>query len=167
MTKLPRVIDYLSKNFGPEHKNAGAAQLATSVQDGGSAAGTPRNLIVDPDQAQFSAAPDSLGLPKDIQMFIITGDPTQPGPYSLLLKIPANVVIPPHWEATDESIVALRGKFLFGEGDHFDAGRLQDLKLEAVLLIPARVPTFSQAKDPTIILISGVGPVSFGHDNSK
>jgi len=162
--QVPIVVNYLAKSFGPGHVNPATTPPGDSSQSVTPAAGAPKDLNIDPDQAQFSGAPDSLGLPKDIQISMVMGDPSKAGPFSLLLKFPADTIIPPHRESTDESIEVLRGTFEFGEGDDFDAGKLQAVKRETVLRIPADKHNFGRAKGDTILLISGVGPISFGRE---
>jgi len=77
------VVDYLTASFGPGHATSAAAPPTGSSPMSQPAAGASKNFIVDPDQAQFAAVPDSLGLPKSVQMIVITGDPSQPGPFSV------------------------------------------------------------------------------------
>jgi len=151
------VVDYLGANFGPAGSKPAAAspgQSSAAPED------SAKNLVVDPDQAQFSGAPASLGLPDSVKMSIISGDPSKPGLFSVLLKLPASAVIAPHWASVDVNIVALRGTFGFAEGDTFDATKLQTLNPGAVLHVPAQMHHFAQAKDSAVILLYGVGPLS-------
>ena len=158
--EAPIVVDYLAANFGPAGSQPAAAQPASPGQSSAAPEGSAKNLVVDPDQAQFSGAPASLGLPDSVKMSIISGDPSKPGLFSVLLKLPAGAVIAPHWASVDVNIVALRGTFGFAEGDTFDATKLQTLNLGAVLHVPAQMHHFAQAKDSTVILLYGVGPLS-------
>jgi quercetin dioxygenase-like cupin family protein len=158
--EAPIVVDYLAANFGPAGSPPAAAQPASPGQSSATAEGSAKNLVVDPDQAQFLAAPASLGFPDSVKMSIISGDPSKPGLFSVLLKLPASAVIAPHWASVDVNIVALRGTFGFAEGDTFDAAKLQTLNPGAVLHVPAQTHHFAQAKDSTIILFYGVGPLS-------
>jgi hypothetical protein len=162
--QVPIVVNYLAKNFGPGHVNTATPAPPESAPSSTSASSAPN---IDLEKVQFSAVPDSLGLPKDIQISIITGDPTKTGPFSLLLKIPASVVIPPHWESTDENIVELRGTFEYGEGEDFDASKLQALKPQTTILVTAQKHNFGRAKESAIIMVSGNGPISFGHNKSN
>jgi anti-sigma factor ChrR (cupin superfamily) len=133
---------------------------SASAPPGGVSGGSP-NLIVDPDQVQFRPVPDSLAFPKGVQVFGISGDPAQSGPFSVLLKVPAGQIIPTHWASSDESVVVLRGSFEFAVGNDFDAGKLQALKSGAVLHIPAQTHIFGRAKEDAVILVSGAGPLMF------
>ena len=55
--------------------------------------------------------------------------------------------------------MCLRGTFQIGEGETFDAGKLQTLNPGAVWHIPAQMHYFAEAKDSAIILIYGEGPL--------
>jgi quercetin dioxygenase-like cupin family protein len=149
---VPAAIAYLAASFGLADK-APAAMPS-------SAAGST-NLVVDPDQVQFQAVPDSLAFPKSVQVFTISGNPSQSGPFSVLLKVPAGQVIPAHWGSSDESVVVLRGSFEFAQGNDFDAGKLQTLKSGAVLHVPPQTHIFGRAKEDAILMVSGSGPLMF------
>lgn len=156
---VPAAISYLTASFGPVEKNAAATPVG-AAQPASVSGGSP-NLIVDPDQVQFQAIPDSLAFPKSVQVFAISGDPTRPGPFSVLLKVPAGQVIPAHWGSTDETVVVLRGSFEFAEGNDFDAGKLQALKSGAVLHIPPQTHIFGRAGEDAVLMVSGTGPLMF------
>jgi len=145
------VVDYLATNYPPK----GAAAPA-----GAGTAGTAPGMIVDPDQAQFTAAPDSLGLPKGVMMAVVSGDPTKPGLFSVLFKLPADQMIPSHWQSTDVDSVVLRGTYELGNGDAYDAGKLQAVNTGQVIHIPAQSHQFGHAKGATVVLLYGVGPLS-------
>jgi hypothetical protein len=146
------VVDYLSANFGP--KAAGAAASAQG------AAGSPKNSVVDPDRAQFAAPPDSFGLPKGVQMSVVSGDPMKAGLFSALLKLPADQVIQPHWQSVDVDVAVLRGGYEFGLGDAFEATKMEALNAGEVLHIPAQTHQFGRAKGEAVLLVYGVGPLS-------
>ena len=112
LEELPIVADYLAANFGRAGSDAStAATVATATSEA--------SRIVDPDQAQFSAVADSMGLPSGAQMSIVSGDPSKTGVFSMMVKIPAGAVIPPHWFLGDENFVCLRGTIQIGEGGEF------------------------------------------------
>ncbi len=145
------VVDYLATNYPPN----GAAAPA-----GAAMAGTAPSVIVDPDQASFTAPPDSLGLPKGVMTAVVSGDPTKPGLFSVLFKLPTDQMIPPHWQSTDVDSVVLRGTYELGNGDTYDAGKLQAVNTGQVVHIPAQSRQFGHAKGATVVLIYGIGPLS-------
>lgn len=152
--EAPIIVDYLSASFGP----AGLDPRAAAGAQTGPTSTT--NLIMDPNEVRFSPAPNSMGFPNGIQISIVSGDPSKAGLFSMLLKVPAGQVILGHWLSGDESIVCLRGTLQFGEGNTLDAEKLQTLNPGAVLHIPNQTDYFLEAKDLTIILVYGDGPLS-------
>ena len=159
--EVPIVVDYLAANFGP----GGTKPSTISSLDSGRADAPSVTavdvLVVDPDQTTFSPLPESMGSMKNVEMFVISGDPLKPAPFSVLLKISAGGIIPARWLSGTENIVCLRGNFQFGEEDALDASKLQSLNPGAVLHIasqPHRV--VGQSHDGAIILVYGNGPLS-------
>ena len=148
------VIDYLAANYPP--KDAAAPAAGGS----GAAPGAASTTVVDPDQAQFSAPPDSLGMPKGITMAVVSGDPAKPGLFSVLLKLPADLMVPAHWQSTDLDFVVLRGTYQVGNGDAVDASKLQGINSGQVVHVPAQSHEFGQAKGATVLLLYGIGPLS-------
>jgi len=149
------VVDYLASNFPPKGAAAPAAASA-----GGSAPAAGPSAIVDPDQTQFTAPPDSLGVPSGVTMAVVSGDPTKPGLFSVLFKLPADQQIPPHWQSSDVDLVVLRGTYELGNGDAYDATKLQPINAGEVIHIPAQTHQFGHAKGATVVLLYGVGPLS-------
>lgn len=149
----PKVLDYLVQSFGPISSNT-----VTSAPSSQANIPAMAGLTVDPDRAQFSAVPDSFGLPSGVQMALIGGDPSKGGLFSMLLRIPAGQSIAPRQLVQQENIVCLRGNLQVGQGGNVDDKRLELLSPGAVIHIPARMQYFAIAKDSTIILVFGEGP---------
>ena len=155
------VTDYLAANYSPGSPAAAASgTAATLAQAPGAATGASATMIVDPDQTQFTAIPDSLGFPKGVTMAVVSGDPTKAGLFSFLLKLPADQMVPPHSESGDADLVVLRGTYEVGNGSTFDATKLQAINAGGVLHLPAQARHFGHAKGATVILLYGVGPLS-------
>jgi hypothetical protein len=153
------VTDYLATNYPP--KGAGGAAAAPAAGAAPTAAGGANSsMIVDPDQSSFTAPPDSLGIPSGITMAVVSGEPTKAGLFSVMLKIPADQMIPPHWQSSDLDSVVLRGTYELGNGDTYDASKLQAVNPGQVVHIPAQTHQFGHAKGATVILLYGVGPLS-------
>lgn len=150
------VVDYLAANYPP--KGAGGAAAGGSTSSGTTGTGT--SAIIDPDQTSFNAAPDALGFPGGTTVAVVSGDPTKAGLFSVMLKFPADQIIPPHWAPIDLDAVVLRGTFEAGNGDAYDASKLQAVSAGQVLHIPAQSHHFAHAKGVTVVLFYGVGPLS-------
>ncbi len=157
------VVNYLSANYGPTGSAPASAPPATSAPAASAsapAAPSAPSMIVDPDQTQFVTPPASLGLPAGVQISMITGDFSQPGLFSALVKLTDGQKLDPHWLSTDLNLVVLRGTYEWGNGDAFDPGKLQPISAGQMIRIPAQAHHFGQAKGATVFLVYGVGPVS-------
>jgi cytochrome c5/quercetin dioxygenase-like cupin family protein len=151
------VVNYLAANYGPNGPSAAAPVTAAAAPP---ASASAPSTIVDPDQTQFATPPDSMGLPSTVQMSMISGDFTKPGLFSALMKLPADQKIDPHSQSVDLNLVVLRGVYEVGNGDTYDAGKLQPLNAGEVVRFPAQLRHFGHARGATVILVYGVGPVS-------
>jgi quercetin dioxygenase-like cupin family protein len=155
------IVDYLTANFGPAGSKPAVPQSALASGTTEAFVDSAANLLVNPDQTQFSPVPDAMGSVKDVRIFVISGDPLKRGPFSVLLKISPGAVVPSNWLSGAENIVCLRGTFQVGEGDTLEASKLQTLNPGAVFHIASQAHhLLGQAKDGAIILISGDGPAS-------
>jgi quercetin dioxygenase-like cupin family protein len=152
--ETPIVLDYLAANFGPASSKPPDSAVSAQTSQTSTA-----NLIGDPERAQFSEVPDSLGLPKGLEMSVVSGDPSKAGLFSVLFRIPAGQMIPPYRFSKDENIVCLRGALQVGEGATFDANTSQTLYPGAVMHAPAQKQHFVRATEATIILVFGDGPL--------
>ena len=149
------VVDYLSANYGPK----GAAGPSPAPAPPAPAASAP-STIVDPDQTQFVAPPSSMGFPAGVQVSMISGDFSKPGLFTALFRMPDDQKLDPHWLSGEFNLVVLRGTYEWGNGDTYDAGKLQPVSAGQMIHIPAEAHHFTHAKGATVILVYGVGPVS-------
>jgi hypothetical protein len=61
--------------------------------------------------------------PQGIQLAVLYGDPSKPGPFGLRMKIPANVTIPSHTHSNAEYITILSGNAMIGWGMNADPSK--------------------------------------------
>jgi quercetin dioxygenase-like cupin family protein len=55
--------------------------------------------------------------PAGARFVVLSGDPSQAGPYTVRLEMPAGYVIPPHSHPTDENVTVIQGNVVLGMGD--------------------------------------------------
>ena len=102
-----------------------------------------------------------------VQVVDILGNPSQPGPYSQLLRVAPHASIPAHHHAGDRIGTVLSGTWHFGYGTKFDESKLKTLPAGSVYTEPANAPHFAQTGDePVTVLITGVGPTDTIYENS-
>ena len=84
------------------------------------------------------------------RLAVVVGNPTEPGPYVIRVKLPSGVKLMPHVHPEDRVYTVISGVFYIGLGKHFDSE-----KLEAYL--PGSVIELSPAG---LLTFTGRGPVS-------
>jgi quercetin dioxygenase-like cupin family protein len=115
--------------------------------------------IVLPDQGTYAQAPAPF--PAGVMVAVLTGDPSKAGSlYTVRLKVPANVKIPPHTHGDIENVTVISGTLLVGVGTTFDVAKMMPLPAGSFVSIPAGTPHFAMAKDDAVLQVSGMGPGS-------
>ncbi|HEY0335687.1 MAG TPA: cupin domain-containing protein [Stenotrophomonas sp.] len=101
-----------------------------------------------------------------VQVVTLLGNPSQPGPYSQLLRVAPHASIPAHHHAGDRIGTVLSGSWHFGYGPAFDASKLKTLPAGSVYTEPAHAAHFAQTGDEAVtVLITGVGPTDTVYEN--
>ena len=80
-----------------------------------------------PGQAAFrSVLPDDIdwkpfaAFPPPARLAVVVGQPTEPGPYVIRVKVPSGVKLMPHRHPEDRVYTVISGVFYIGLGDEFD-----------------------------------------------
>ena len=90
---------------------------------------------------------------------ILSGDPSTPGPYTIVLTVPAHTRIAAHRHRDDRAAVVLSGEWRFGYGPSAVAAAMETLKPGSFYTEPAEQPHFAETGDtPATVVISGFGP---------
>jgi quercetin dioxygenase-like cupin family protein len=114
--------------------------------------------------AQVSADPASLEwtvppvLPPGALIAVVSGDPTAPGEFTLLVSMPDGYRIPPHFHPTHEHVEVREGTLLVGVGDTLDSRQALALTVGDSATAPAGVHHFSIAKGRTVVSATFMGP---------
>jgi quercetin dioxygenase-like cupin family protein len=119
-------------------------------------------LSEDVDWKPFAAFPPS------VQLAVVVGDPSQPGPYTIRVKAPRGVKIPPHKHPEDRVYTVLYGVFYVGRGEEFDESKLEAFPPGAVVILPGNTAHFHWAKSSEYITqITGIGPLGLEYIDAK
>ncbi len=114
--------------------------------------------------AQFSAKPPSLQwsvppvLPPGALIAVVSGDPTRPGEFTLMVSMPDGYRLPPHSHPSYEHVQVREGTLLVGVGDELDPKRTHALTAGDSTTAPAGVPHFSIARGRTVLSATFIGP---------
>jgi quercetin dioxygenase-like cupin family protein len=119
-------------------------------------------LSEDIDWKPFAAFPPSA------RLAIVVGQPSQPGLYTVRVKVPHGVKLMPHRHPEDRIYTVISGIFYIGLGDEFDAGKLEPYPPGAVIVLPGNTSHFHWAKSGEYVTqVSAIGPLGMEYVNSK
>jgi quercetin dioxygenase-like cupin family protein len=94
-----------------------------------------------------------------IQTIVLKGDPTKPGLYTIMLRIPANTRIAAHTHPDDRIGTVISGTWYLGYGKTFAASALKALPPGSFYTEPPNDPHFAETRDSAVVLqITGYGP---------
>src|SRR5262249_59748359 len=84
-----------------------------------------------PGQAAFrSTLPEDIdwqpfpAFPPPARLAVVVGEPAEPGPYVIRVKVPSGVKLMPHKHPADRAYPFISGAFYIRLGDQFDDGKL-------------------------------------------
>lgn len=98
-------------------------------------------------------------LSNGVQNYLLVGDPAKEGYYIMMVKIPVETKLPPHFHPENRTVAVLSGKFLYGYGDTFDESKMNDMTTGTYFTEPANQPHFAYTKESDVILlVNGFGP---------
>lgn len=120
--------------------------------------------LISPSDPKWNPAPSSL--PLGAELTVLEGDPEQPGPFLIRLKLPADYQIPAHWNFSDEHITVISGTLNLGLGDKLDTHKSKALPAGSFARIPAKIHHYSWCSEDTVIQLHGIGPWGIQYLNS-
>jgi quercetin dioxygenase-like cupin family protein len=134
--------------------------MARSHQPGES---TFRSILPeDIDWKPFSA------FPPEARLAVLVGDPTQPGPYVVRVKLPSGVKLMPHRHPEDRIYTVMSGVFYIGLGDRFDSEKVKAYPPGCLVVLPGDTPHFHWAKSGEYVTqVTAIGPLGLDYMNPK
>jgi quercetin dioxygenase-like cupin family protein len=120
-----------------------------------------------PDQGVFrSVLPEAIdwkpfpAFPPSARLAVVVGQPAEPGPYVIRVKVPAGVKIMPHRHPEDRVYTVISGVFYIGRGERFDDAELQAYPPGSVVVLPGGTPHFHWAKSGEYVTqVTAIGPL--------
>jgi hypothetical protein len=141
------------------------ASLAISLTvAAGAVVAQSTHILVPADKVQWGPAPPFL--PAGAQIAVVQGNPSEKGPVTLRLRLPANYNIPAHWHSMDETVTVLSGAFHVGMGDKLDRQASQTLEPGGFVSLPATMRHFAWTAKPTVVQVNLQGPFDIFYVNS-
>jgi ketosteroid isomerase-like protein len=121
------------------------------------------HTMVAPNTLKWSDGPPTL--PPGIKMAVVSGDPTQAGPFVLRAQVPAGYRGPPHWHPSDENLTVLSGTVALGMGETWDEASMQSLGSGGFVILPREMRHSFLAKSPATFQVHATGPFSITYVN--
>ena len=115
-------------------------------------------LAEDLDWRPFPAFPPS------VRLAVVAGNPSEPAPYTIRVKVPYGVKLLPHCHPEDRLYTVISGVFYIGLGDQFDPERLQAYSPGSVVLLPGHTSHYHWAKSGDYVTqVSAIGPLGIDY----
>jgi quercetin dioxygenase-like cupin family protein len=104
--------------------------------------------------------------PPSVRLAVVVGDPSQPAPYVIRVRVPSGVKLMPHKHPEDRVYTVISGVFYIGLGDKFDGDGLHAYPPGSVIVLPGDTPHFHWAKSGEYISqVTAVGPLGLNYLN--
>ncbi len=121
----------------------------------------------EPDEAVFrSILPEDVewkpfaAFPSSARLAVLVGEPTQPGPYVIRVKLPSGVKLMPHRHPEDRVYTVMSGVFYIGLGEQFDDDKLNAYAPGSVIVLPGDTWHFHWAKSGEYVTqVTAIGPL--------
>ena len=107
-------------------------------------------------------------LPSSVLLAVIAGQPSEPGPFMIRVKVPGGMKLMPHRHSEDRIYTVIAGVFYIGVGEEFDANKLEAYPPGGVIVLPGNTSHFHWAKSGEYIAqVTAIGPLGIEYVNSK
>jgi quercetin dioxygenase-like cupin family protein len=104
--------------------------------------------------------------PEGVQLAVVVGTPSKPGPYVVRVKTPAGGKLMPHRHPEDRIYTVISGIFYIGLGETFDESKLKAYPPGSVVVLPGGVAHFHWAKSGEYVTqITANGPLGLDYVN--
>lgn len=106
--------------------------------------------------------------PPAVRLAVIVGDPLEPGPYTIRVRVPHGVKLMPHKHPEDRVYTVMSGVFYIGLGDQFDADKLEAYPAGTVIVLPGNTSHFHWAKSGEYVTqVTAIGPLGLEYISAK
>lgn len=110
-----------------------------------------------PEEIEWKPFP---AFPPSARLAILVGEPLEPGPYVIRVKVPSGVKLMPHRHPEDRVYTVISGTFYIGLGDRFDSDKLVAYPPGAVVVLPGDTYHFHWAKSGEYVTqVTAIGPL--------
>ena len=128
-----------------------------------------------PDEGVFrSVLPEEIdwkpfpAFPPSVRLASVVGEPSEPAPYLIRVKVPSGVKLMPHRHPEDRIYTVISGVFYIGLGDQFDGDKLKAYPPGTVIVLPGNTSHFHWAKSGEYVAqVTAIGPLGIEYVNPR
>ena len=128
-----------------------------------------------PGEAVFrSILPDDIdwkpfpAFPPAVQLAVLVGDPAQPGPYVIRVKVPSGVKMMPHKHPEDRIYTVMSGVFYRGLGAEFNGDKVKAYPPGCLVILPGDTAHFHRAQSGEYVTqVTAIGPLGLEYIDVK
>jgi hypothetical protein len=118
-----------------------------------------------PEEIEWKPFP---AFPPSARLAIMVGEPSQPGPYTIRVKVPGGVKLMPHRHPEDRVYTVISGIFYIGLGEQFDADKLTAYPPGSVVVLPGDAYHFHWAKSGEYVTqVTALGPLGLEYMDAQ
>ena len=108
------------------------------------------------------------GFPLEARLAVVVGQPSEPGPYVIRVKVPGGVKLMPHKHPEDRVYTVISGVFYIGLGERFDGASLNAYPPGSVIVLPGNTPHFHWAKSGEYVTqVTAIGPLGLEYMDAE
>jgi quercetin dioxygenase-like cupin family protein len=98
--------------------------------------------------------------PPSVRLAVVAGEPSEPGLYTIRVKVPAGVKLMPHRHPEDRIYTVISGVFYIGLGDEFDETKMLEFPPGSVIVLPGNTSHFHWARSGEYVTqVTAMGPL--------
>jgi quercetin dioxygenase-like cupin family protein len=98
--------------------------------------------------------------PPEARLAVLVGQPSDPGPYVIRVKLPSGGKLMPHRHPEDRIYTVMSGVFYIGRGETFDDSKLEAFPPGSVVVLPGDTWHFHYAKSGEYVTqVTAIGPL--------
>jgi quercetin dioxygenase-like cupin family protein len=126
-----------------------------------------------PGEAAFRAVlPEDIdwkpfpAFPSGVRLAVLIGDPSQPGPYVIRVRVPGGAKLMPHRHPEDRIYTVISGVFYIGFGEKFDGEKVNAYPPGSVIVLPGGTWHFHFAKSGEYVSqVNAIGPLGLEYQD--
>lgn len=98
------------------------------------------------------------GFARPIEVAVVSGNPNEPGPFVIRLRMPSGMKIAPQRYPDDRELTILKGIFWSAEGESYNWKEMNEYKAGTVIQKPTGKAYYGWARTAVILEEKGMGP---------